>query len=79
MGPIIFLRLSEKSTGMYDGIFSSRAIAHGEQNVVFGQTGHFISYASAVEATANKYNLSPRQTFNGAYEVLGKSLILIDT
>ena len=42
-GPIIFLRLSEKQVGMFDGIFSSRHYGTDEQ-AFMGASEFFLNY-----------------------------------
>ena len=43
LGPIIFLRLSEKQIGEYDGMFTSRHYGH-EDFSDFEDKGYYLSY-----------------------------------
>ena len=45
LGPIIFLRLSEKSTGEYDGMFTSRHFGHVDFNS-FDDTQYLLSFTA---------------------------------
>ena len=62
LGPIIFLRLSEKSVGQYDGVFTAW---QGDHSINFSDFGveNFLSWANvkiAMEQNGKDYNLSPR-------------------
>ena len=62
LGPIIFLRLSEKTVGEYDGIFSSR---HNYVDDFGGweENSYAINYEKVkqlMEQNNKDYNLSPR-------------------
>ena len=45
LGPIIFLRLSEKSTGEYDGMFTSRHFGHVDFSS-FDDTHYLLSFTA---------------------------------
>lgn len=65
LGPIIFLRLSEKSIGEYDGIFTSRHYG-GITFSDFESSSYFLSYSglqAQVADSGETYNLAPRNQF----------------
>ena len=66
LGPIIFLRLSEKDNGEYDGIFKSRYLDEKINFSHFKDMGRYLSYSNLqqqISATANSYKLAPRNQF----------------
>lgn len=82
-GPIIFLRLSEKSKGAYDGIISSSS-QDGEDFDDYYDNGWYLNYTQVQTVTNDEYNLSPRLQFCTAYNLdtgVYKSLcvMLMDT
>jgi len=68
-GPIIFLSLSEKSVGQFDGVFSNRHELCEDFNVWFDNS-YYIDFQTAKQVMADNnkdYNLSPRMQFCGAF------------
>lgn len=66
LGPIIFLRLSEKGTGEYDGTFYNSHYTDPEDFGSFVDKGYYINYENVMQeiSTAGKsFNLAPRVQF----------------
>jgi hypothetical protein len=63
-GPIIFLRLSEKTVGEYDGIYSSSHENVSNLNEWI-DNGYYLNYTQVRGVTDGQYNLSPRMQFCG--------------
>ena len=70
MGPIIFLRLSEKSSGSYDGTISSRGYGHKQQDFdSINNLGYYLSYTDAMKNFATledggkEFQIAPRFNF----------------
>ena len=68
LGPIIFMRLSEKTVGEYDGIFSSSKSTVNDFSD-WEESSYSLNYVRVkqlMEQSDKDYNLSPRLQFCGS-------------
>ena len=75
LGPIIFLRLSEKTVGEYDAIISTR-VQKVDDITSYHDVGYYIDYNATKELLASnevEVNLSPRLQFCSTLATLNPS------
>ena len=77
LGPIIFLRLAEKSVGEYDAIFSNRNLEVSDF-LSWYDSGFLINYSQVKDMDLD-YNLSPRMQFCGSRAATGSSRFADET
>ncbi len=66
-GPIVFLRLAEKQTGMYDGVIFPSSFSSDTEYYDFRDEGVYLNYTKMRGFTGDIYNVSPRLQLNDLF------------